>query len=673
MNNKITRFEQVETPRVTVVESKSGNRTFVIMARTTRSSSRTQQNNNGNDGENLVPPQDAPQQQQPPAGAGEGGEEGNGEGRSVAAHIRNRQRAVAEREASRLARPEQRIRKRLQHADRTKSAVTSTPFGIHKATQVSPEDGDYDNEEEWCGPWSVARQMIAKREEAKRKRQEELEESNREHHPLDELMDQVHLEQQKRLHPSMTWKAQIPASTPTSIYAKRQRRMQPKLASRTIPTLFQLCVDFVVANFDYVESLGDVDNDVRVSISKELVARNKLDAQALETLCEPTLEILELIDCAGIPQTNMADALKDMPSLKYLLLTHAGRCFGPLSVEALVTTRAPLCCLSISGAYLLTDADAATLIRTNAATLQSLDFQVCPLLKGQFATAISELKAGTLLELSLQELTLDGPTLETLASASSQALSGLTTLQLPSMPSLNDAILTKFLQTTGESLETLNVSNNHELTDGSLSAIRQFASTRLKRLNISGLKELTSVGLETLFTFDLPGLPPPPKLKVWNVGSCHYQAVTDDVLELVTASSSASCHKNNPATSDAPGPYRGVSGTIGNGNGNGGGRAGGLVFLDIQGSTLVTDVALEQLAATSAMTLQELNVSYCPWITDKGLGYLVSQVGKQLSKIQCWGCAQLTDDFFDGHARVHDRSLEIVGAWIKKSGTRSLR
>ena len=163
----------------------------------------------------------------------------------------------------------------------------------------------------------------------------------------------------------------------------------------------------------------------------------------------------------------------------------------------------------------------------------------------------------------------------------------------------------------------------------------------------------------TLFTHPLEGLPPPPKLKVLKLASVDYEAVTDEVLKLATASASA--------TNDAAGRSLRLAGykTMG--------RSGGLVQVDVQGSTLVTDQMLEQLVETSATTLEDLNVSYCPLITDKGLGYLVSKMGNQLTKITVWGCAQLTDDFFDGHDRVEDGKLEIIGAWMKKSGTRSLR
>eukprot|EP00534_Pseudo-nitzschia_fraudulenta_P001854 CAMPEP_0201130684 /NCGR_PEP_ID=MMETSP0850-20130426/40542_1 /ASSEMBLY_ACC=CAM_ASM_000622 /TAXON_ID=183588 /ORGANISM="Pseudo-nitzschia fraudulenta, Strain WWA7" /LENGTH=50 /DNA_ID=CAMNT_0047400509 /DNA_START=6 /DNA_END=155 /DNA_ORIENTATION=- len=50
----------------------------------------------------------------------------------------------------------------------------------------------------------------------------------------------------------------------------------------------------------------------------------------------------------------MASTLAACTELRYLLLTHAGRCFGRKSIKALLETNtgAQLCCLSISGAYL---------------------------------------------------------------------------------------------------------------------------------------------------------------------------------------------------------------------------------------------------------------------------------------------------------------------------------
>jgi hypothetical protein len=627
-----------------------------------------------------------------PAGDDGGGVAG-APGRSVASHVRDRQRAVAEREAARLARPERRRAVKLDHADKKKSGVTSTPFGVHRSTlQAAQKDGE---EEEWCGPWSVARQMIAQREEARRLREEELA-GNGEQHPLDELMKQVDQEHQRRIHPSLSWKGQVPASMPSSIYAKRQRRANVSRKSRAIPSLYQLCVDFVVVNFEYVESLGNIDNDIRVDISKELVGRNKLDAAAFAAFVEPDMETLEIVDCAGIPQAVMASTVETLYGLRYLLLTHAGRCFGPTTVQALTQkSKAPLCCLSISGAYLLTDDDAATLIQCTSSSLQSLEFNTCPLLAEQTTKAIHD-HAHQLLELSLQELGAfagNETCWTNLTSGSdNKALQNVQSLKLQSMPGLTDTILSNFLKATGSTLETLNIGYNIELTDVILSSIRQY-NPKLKSLDVTNLKGLSAPGLETLFTYGLEGLPPPPKLKVLKLASIDHQAITDEVMELVTCCASAKQqphHEDEKEIStteshlnqsdDVPSPFFASYRSSQTGPGAGGAMsrygtslAGGLVQLDLQGSTLITDATLEHLASTSSTSLQDLNVSYCPGITDQGLGYLVSQVGSQLTKIHVWGCAQLTDEFLDGHGRIQDGSFEIVGAWMKKSGIGSLR
>ncbi|KAG7353835.1 hypothetical protein IV203_003190 [Nitzschia inconspicua] len=598
------------------------------------------------------------------AGAPPPPQQQQGNNHSVAAHVRERQRAVAEREAARLARPEQRRTKTLQHADKRKSAVTSTPFGV---LPKNSRDIDPNQEEEWCGPFSVARQIIAQREEAKRKREEE-EANSEEHHPLDALMDQVAAEQQRKAHPSLLWKSNLmkqqenEADANANLYAKRQKRVDISNQGRSqVPSLFHLCVQFVVNNFEYVESLGDVDHDVRLAIMKELITRNQLDSKAFEALQEPSLEILEVPDCIGIPQDVMANALKTMPNLRYLLLTHAGRCLGPKAVQEFLqhNTASQLSCLSIAGAYLLKDEDAARIIKKHAGSLQSISFQCCPLLGPKLLQALQlHMATGTLLELSLQDMSFPSEQLKAMASCQ-EIWKNVKSITLKSVGGLNDEILSQILAATGDVLDSLNVSDNYELTDATLSSIRQF-NPRLKTLVMNGIKELTAAGLEAMFTHPLPGLPPPPRLKVLKLSSVDHQAVTDEVMRLVTAGASAQDITNEDDIAATSPPLRRSAG-------------GGLVQLDIQGSTLVTDTMLEQLVETSANSLEDLNISYCPKISDQGLGYLVSRMGPQLVNLQVWGCAQLTDDFFDGHDRVKDGTLQIVGAWMKKSGTRSLR
>jgi hypothetical protein len=630
----------------------------------TTMSRRSKRNKNGNGGNTNDNDRQQPEQHQ---------------GNSVAAHVRDRQRAVAEREAARLARPERSRRSILAHANRKLSGVSSTPLGfLASSSRFSKDETE---QEEWCGPFSVARQMIAKREEAKRKREEDLEGEQEEHHPLDALMDEVNVQHQRKMHPSMQWKSNLSRSgsdgtsangkgvVVTSTYAKRQRRIDLSKSDKScIPSLFQLTVNFIVDNFEHVESLGDVGNEVRVAIAKELVGRNQLDGKALEALVEPaTMETLEIVDCAGIPQDTMASILASITGLRYLLLTHAGRCFGTKSVKALLekNTGAELCCLSIAGAYLLCDEDVAKLIEDHDSTLQSIAFQSCPLLGDKFANAIrNNSRLGeNLLELSLQDMSFSVEQLTVLAN-SKDALKGIRSLTLKSITGLTDEILAQILELAHESLDSLNIGFNYSLTDSTLSSIRQYSSLRLKALVLDGIKGFTAPGLEALFTHPLEGLPPPPKLKILKLGSIDYEAVTDELLKLVTASSSATTTTDltsDPSQSSQFASYRSL------------GRPGGLIQVDVQGSTLVSDQMLEQLVETSANTLETINLSYCPLISDRGVGYLVSKLGNQLTKMEVWGCAQLTDEFFDGHDRVEDGTLEIIGAWMKKSGTRSLR
>lgn len=145
--------------------------------------------------------------------------------RSVAAHVRDRQRAVAEREASRLARPAAAPRRTLGHANRKKSAVTSTPAGILPTKGSSTHQA---SSTEWCGPLAIARQMIAAREQARRER-EEAEANNDETHPLDQAMEELEQERKRKEHPSLQWKPTVDTSTKSSSgmtsswYAKRQR------------------------------------------------------------------------------------------------------------------------------------------------------------------------------------------------------------------------------------------------------------------------------------------------------------------------------------------------------------------------------------------------------------------------------------------------------------------
>ncbi|GAX25541.1 DNA repair protein RAD7 [Fistulifera solaris] len=573
----------------------------------------------------------------------------------VAEHIRERQRAVAEREASRLARPDVRAERTLGHADRTKSAVTSTPFGI--LTKKKQQE----TQEEWCGPFSVARQMIAQREAAKRKRlhddddddEGEYEASS---HPLDSVMKEFEEEQQKKIHPSMSWKGR-PSTMLLSSSGYAKRRQRATLGQQScFPTLLELCVDFVVQHFEHVDSLGDVDSSIRSRIAHALVARGKLNNNSLEALAEKGVETLELIDCSHISPDHLKRILHDLipGGLRYLVLDQCGRCFGTAAVQALVNAsrKTPnLRAVSIGGAYLLKDDTAADLVTALAPTVTSLEFKACPLLGSLFCQALRDSfynnnTSNQLLELTLEDIPLTVDHFDILLSAKT-SLRFIRNLSLQRLANLNDDIVEQLLPIMGPTLEGLDLSQDYHLTDRTLGAIREYCPT-VHSLTLNGLRLLTAEGFEALFTV-VENMTEPPMLRRFQVNQCDHEAITDQVVLLAAK---ASTHHRADVQSHSSG---GSSLLL-----------GGLKHLDIQGSSLVTDEGLEELVRYCAGTLEELNVSFCPKISSKGLGYLVDQMGPQLHRLLVWGLAQLGEEFWDGHKRANDPTLDISGAWMRK-------
>jgi len=637
-------------------------------------------------------------------------------------HVQQRNRSIAEREASRLARPDRPQVKSIGHASKHKSAVTSTPLGYHtfKSSSLSQDDSN-DTSDAWCGPFSVARQMIAQREEMKRKRLEEQqnqqeedgtannENSNNPVHPLDELVQRAENEKKRKLNPSLTWKPKLSEiesnnnnkheKVPNQYY-KRQKRIQKQISSQNnnnsngynkrIPTLFQICVNYIVEQFENVESLGLlVDHTIRRSLCQNLISQGKMNGAAFDTLAESGIETLDIIDCTSVTSVQMSETLEKLipAGLRALILDHAGRCFTTQAVQSIVKHHydldtsddneeeeqlqrhrrniIQLCVLSIGGAYLLQDADIAKLIFVSSSTLSSIALKACPLVGLHFCNAISthyssikNINNGScLLELSLENMASLTKDHLIQLSTTSDALANLKSLQLRQIDAMDDEVLENLLKSIKfGNLEGIDLSHNVHLTDLALSFIRQSnRNGTLKSLVLSGIKNFTAAGLETFFTFDIPGLPYPPTLRTLDISNCAYDSMNETVANLAIAASALK---------------RGGSGN-GNSTDNGGKNSGdvstmgGLVYLDVSGSS-ITDTNCENLAKYCHMSLRELKINFCTKVSDQGIGYLVSKVKHQFSKIEIWGCAQITDSFLDGHSRVDDGGLEITGAWMAK-------
>jgi len=371
-------------------------------------------------------------------------------------------------------------------------------------------------------------------------------------------------------------------------------------------------------------------------------------------------------------------------------LNHAGRCFGPKVVDVIVSCDKPLISLfaiSLGGAYLLKDGDAARLVSATAHTLSSIELIACPRIGPEFCKSISGDGGlggcANLLELSLEDIPLTKEHLMLIVgdtsnvsptNGCSKVLKNLKSISLKQMEAVDDEVISALLGSIGDHLNGIHITNNIQMTDQSLSSIREYNTKgQLKSLQLSGLPNLTSTGLETFFTFNIPGLPNPPSLRKLDLSSCGEGVVTDDIVDLAVSASSLkrqSTPRGNYETKGSdPTDLCRQSGAEEYSS------KGGIISLNIS-SSRVTDKSMEHLAAKCATSLKELEINFCCYISDKGLGYLVSKVGRQFTKLNVWGCAQITDEFLDGHESVnHDgvSTLVIEGAWMKQSGKRSIR
>jgi len=536
--------------------------------------------------------------------------------------------------------------------------------------------------------------MIAEREEAKLQREAEQKNQKEETNPLDALMEQHEEYQKRKAHPSLHWKSNPPIqnqnNNSSDYYAKRRKRHQDLHPSTRIKSLYQLCIDYLVSNFDHVDSLGPIETTIRNKIAEQLVGKGKFNGAAFEALIEPGMSTLEIIDGANVTQDQLCLAFsKLLPfGLERICLHHAGRCLGKQAIEKLLSyPSSQLMALSIAGAYTLHDESIAKIIQVFHSTLSSLEFRACPNVGHQFcasiATYFSSPHHGRLLELSLQDLKLSPESLQQLSK--SDSLIHLRSLTLQNITNLSDDVFYSILQATctstksksnpkhdtstnndeilGYQLQGLDLNNNPNLSDNILSHIRTLnLSHTLQSLELENIPNLTREGLEAFFTYDIPGIPKPPCLKRLNLGNNAYQVVNDNVVKLAAKASSLKLNLNDDDDNDFTHHLSSL---------------GGFVYLNLCGAS-ITDDTLEILATTCSTSLQELNLSFCPYISDKGMGYMIVEIQDQFTKVHVWGCAQLTEELWDGHDRVfHNEKgrecLDITGVWMKKSGGSSVR
>ncbi|GMI56665.1 hypothetical protein TeGR_g15004 [Tetraparma gracilis] len=458
---------------------------------------------------------------------------------------RETNRAVASVAGLRLARPSAPGAAAEAAPSSSAAMPSSTPFGSSRLSRAAPgaaeEAADADTSaaasaSDWCGPFSVARRLINKREAARADREEKLREEAgaKEEAPrtaLDEEAALLERRRRERLQPLLAWKPSFgEGHTNTRHQFESRKRQYSTMASASapaVPSLSELCVSFLTANFAAIESLGGLDSASRNQLSAALAETNSLTDDACATVAglkqedeyygAGALHTLEIPDGASLTAPgllSLAEALfeRDAPASHGIAVGHAGVAAASSLSDLLSSPPLEdrLDILSLSGAYTLPDSGFAAAVSNNLRSLAVLRLDTCPLLGPLLGSALAKLSR--LEELSLENC--NAGVLPAMLSSPPAFLSTLTSLSLRGAADLNDELLSKLLPLGGGvrvPLEHLDLSSTG-VTDASLSRARRSVGGTLASLTLNLCRGLTAAGLEVFFA---PGaeLGPPVRLR----------------------------------------------------------------------------------------------------------------------------------------------------------------
>jgi hypothetical protein len=412
-------------------------------------------------------------------------------------------------------------------AEKLKPTISSTPTGVFTQLQKSSTQGKITLmhlfikrhilsplpflEESWPGPFSLAHEMISKREEAKLLREQRLLEKDQEDTLEDDYdqflshLNHTHLEE---------------------LYQANQNTVKGK--NLQIPSLTNLCIELLAKHFDDVESTGTLSVETKTELAIQLSKLRKLTCSNLlfllngtreQLLSDDEMRIEELMgmsclilhDCSSIDEETMIKAIcnangvfgkylsspeptsltmrpEDQPTLKTLILKNCGHSF-----TAWMTSR-------LNHYHVLRNLEYLTL-----AGLYRLSDQAI----SDFFTNLSH--------------SASSPSSSSLSFSSGRVRNYLRSLDLSYCSSLNTLGLTSILNTSPH-LTTLVV--DYTPLDRSALLIlcaRQYDLPHLTELSVSGVIALTDPILAFLLSGDTSHAKDDPTLQGEEIPSCPQQ------------------------------------------------------------------------------------------------------------------------------------------------------
>lgn len=499
------------------------------------------------------------------------------------------------------------------------SSASSTPTGYTVLEE---------NSEQWPGPLATASAMIAERDEVKRLRLEAISQSQGGQVVPD---DNVNFDQYDvKLRELSTNSNQI------NSYERKY--------TVDIPSLSDLCVNFISTNFESVSSLGDLSSELLEKISAGLAKNRKLCPEVALVLAAPGSSSLVLADCSTLSESDIIKTLEKVAqvavtnetessqkpnkagkgkssnkkdtkeelveyfgNLRTLTLKNCGHGFGDRAALTLAhmgstspaSDRGPgLETLAVTGCYRLADQCLSQLLEKCSSTLFYLDVSCNSRLGALGVKSVCD-HLTRLRHLRLAFCTqLNDTEIDILSAAK---LPALETLDIGGLSRVTDAAVERLLASHGGRLSGLLLNDCSSLTDKSLAAIRQHCG-KLQSLDLGKIPLVSGDGLALLLQEARIGC-----LSRLGLGGLP---VTDNLVLGLCRFLSAS-----------------------------------LEDLDLSGCSSLTAKALVMLM-THCQQMKYLDLSFVRTFSDSVLRAFVDAC-PYIRRVKVWGCSQLT-------TRIHD-------------------
>lgn len=502
------------------------------------------------------------------------------------------QRVVAQSRAAHFARADNDDDTNTNTTKRSKKSTTPTGY---------VKNDDKDDENVAIGAFTVANELIAKREEVKRLREEAIASGN-----LGNVraIDVDSMDEYDKILRDLSW-------NPKSLSTENQKYVY-------IDSLTDMCIKYLVQNFSAIESLDDIPTEIRELIAIELAKQRKLLANSVDMLATPGSEALILPDCSMLDEvvvTKCIESVADSGSIRILKLGVVGAGFGDDVAKKVSKYLSNVETLELTGCYRLNDEVLSSVLASCHKSLENLNLS-CDSRLSSKALSILSSTCSNLKTLKIDYCThMTDEDIVSLVDSASPSFN-LEGISIVGMTEITDETFILLVKRFGSSLTSLNCSGCIKLTDDTIIAIKTHCS-KLSSLGIGQLRYVTTTALIGLFMPDLIDENSSSSTLSRSIGALQHVElqgvlnVTDDVIIQLSLLAK-----------------------------------GSLLSLNIASCSSLTSKAIIAIKSKCPYSLREIDMSFVRGISEDALGYFMETAIK-MKIIKVWGCTQLTEKFFN--------------------------